>query len=93
MARGSRCFRCLIFTLSGPVELLFLVSFMACVVWWLEMRMSSQCSSLSVCRLSCLFFGSMFYSVYELFLEGGCFLYGCSGWFVVEVDVFVGLFE
>ena len=33
MARGPRCFRCLIFTLSGPVELLFLVSLMACVVW------------------------------------------------------------
>ena len=27
MTRGPRCFRCLIFTLSGPVELLFLVSF------------------------------------------------------------------
>ena len=38
-------------------------------------------------------FGSMFYSVYELFVEGGCFLCGCSGWFVVEVDVFVGLFR
>ena len=29
---------------SGLVELLFLVSFMACIVWWLEMRMGSQCS-------------------------------------------------
>ena len=36
---------------------------------------------------------SMFYSVYKLFVECGCFLYGCSGWFVVEVDVFVGLFR
>ena len=35
----------------------------------------------------------MFYSVYELFVEGGCILCGCSGRFVVEVDVFVGLFR
>src|SRR6478609_8069853 len=57
MARGPRCFRCLIFTLSGPIELLLLVSFMACVAWWLEMRMGSQCSFF-VCLLtdSCLFF-------------------------------------
>ena len=48
MARGLRCFRCLIFTLSGPVELLFLVSFMACVVWWLEMRMVRSVVSLSL---------------------------------------------
>ena len=54
MARGPRCFSCLIFTLSGPVELLFLVSFMAYVVWWLEMRMGSQCS-FRVCLLSFLF--------------------------------------
>ena len=52
MARGPRCFRCLIFTLSGPVELLLLVSFMACVVWWLEM--GSQCSFF-VCLLTFLF--------------------------------------
>src|SRR6476661_7422332 len=51
MARGPRCFRCLIFTLLGPVDLLFLVSFMACVVWWLEMRMGSQCSFF-VCLLT-----------------------------------------
>ena len=54
MARGPRCFRCLIFMLSGPVELLFLVSFMACIVWWLEMRMGSQCSFF-VCLLIFLF--------------------------------------
>src|SRR6478609_6778172 len=54
MARGPKCFRCLIFTLSGPVELLFLVSFMACVVWWLEMRMGLQCSFF-VCLLTFLF--------------------------------------
>ena len=51
MARGPRCFRCLIFTLSGPVELLFLVSFMACVVWW---WMGSQCSFF-VCLSTFLF--------------------------------------
>src|SRR6478609_6870601 len=54
MARGPRCFRSLIFRLSGPVELLFLVSFMACVVWWLEMRMGSQLSFF-VCLLTSLF--------------------------------------
>ena len=27
--RGSRCFRCLIFNLSGPCELLFLLCFIA----------------------------------------------------------------
>src|SRR6476469_8201506 len=53
MAIGPRCFRCLIFTLSGPVEL-FLVSFMACVVWWLEMRMGLQCSFF-VCLSTFLF--------------------------------------
>ena len=54
MARGLRCFRCLIITLSGPVELLFLVSLMACFVSWLEMRMGSQCSFF-VCLLTFLF--------------------------------------
>ena len=54
MVRGPSCFRCLIFMLSGPVELLFLVSFMACVVWWLEMRMGLQCSFF-VCLLTFLF--------------------------------------
>src|SRR6476469_2205660 len=33
---------------------MFLVSFMACVVWWLEMRMGSQCSFF-VCLLTYLF--------------------------------------
>src|SRR6478609_4360494 len=54
MARGPKCFRCLIFTLSGPVQLLFLVSFMACVAWWLEMKMGSQCSFF-VCLSTFLF--------------------------------------
>ena len=54
MARGPRSFRCLIFTLSGPVELLFLVSFMAYVVWWLEMRIGSQ-RSFFVCLSTFLF--------------------------------------
>src|SRR6478609_3466869 len=54
MARGPRCFRCLIFTLSGPVKLLFLVSFMACVVWRLEMRICLQCSFF-VCLSTFLF--------------------------------------
>src|SRR6476469_3226154 len=54
MARGPRRFRYLIFTLSDPVELLFLVSFMACVVWWLEMRMGLQCSFF-VCLSTFLF--------------------------------------
>ena len=91
MARGPRCFRFLIFTLSGSVELLFFVSFMACIVWWLETRMSSQCSFF-VC-LSTFLFGFLVacFTVFT-FVEGGCFLYECSGWFVVEVDVFVGLF-
>ena len=66
---------------------------MACVVWLLEMRMGSQCSFFVCVYFPVSSFGSMFYSVYELFIEGGCFLYACSGWFVVEVDVFVGLFR
>ena len=32
MARGPRCFRCLMLMLSGPVELLFLAALMAWVV-------------------------------------------------------------
>src|SRR6478609_2459955 len=97
----ARCFGCLIFTLSCPVELLFLVSFMACVVWWLEMRMGSQCSFF-VCLLTFLFVllvecftvftNCLLISVWRLLSVCGCFLYGCSGWFVVEVDVFAVLF-
>ena len=33
MAVGPRCFRCLMFMLSGPVELLFFACLIACIVW------------------------------------------------------------
>src|SRR6476469_9027304 len=87
MARGPRCFRCLIFMLSGPVEMLFLVSFMACVIWWLEMRMGSQCSFF-VCLLTLLFVPLV--ACFTVFMNSCllkaelCFLRGCSGRFVVE---------
>ena len=54
MVKGPRCFMCLIFTLSAPIDLLFLVSLMAYVVWRLEMRMGLQCSFF-VCLLAFLF--------------------------------------
>ena len=40
--RGPMCFRCLIFNLSGPCELLFLLCFTVCV---LIMKNTSHCVS------------------------------------------------
>ena len=39
MARGPRCLRCRMFMLYGPVELLFLASFIACTVCCVVMGM------------------------------------------------------
>ena len=83
--RGPMCFRCLIFNLSGPCELLFLLCFIAL----LDLR-SSECDvvtlyvvccsvNVSVCFVCCVID-----SVCELFGETIRNVFGCSCYFVVE---------
>ena len=83
--RGPMCFRCLIFNLSGPCELLFLLCFYSL----LDLR-SSECDvvslyvvccsvNVSVCCVCCVFD-----SVSELFGETIRNVFGCSCYFVVE---------
>ena len=47
-ARGPMCFRCLIFNLSGPCELLFLL----CLIALLDLR-SSECDVVSLYVVCC----------------------------------------
>ena len=81
------CVRCLIFSLSGPCELLFLLCFIAS---WLR---SGECNvvslyvlccpvNVSVCFVCCVFNG-----VCELFDEIIRNMFGCVCYFVVEDDV------
>ena len=76
------CCRCLIFNLSGPCELLFLL----CL---LDLR-SSECEVVSlyvVCcsvNVSVCFVCCVFDSVCELFGETIRNVFGCSCYFVVE---------
>src|SRR6476469_2119447 len=94
MARGPRCCRCLIFTLSGPVELLFLVSFMACVVWWLEMRMGSQCSFF-VCLSTFLFvlLAACFTVFTNCLLKAVAVCVGVLAGLLLQLMFFFGLFR
>ena len=52
--RGPMCFRCLIFNLSGPCELLFLLCFIASWTWEVVSVMLYPCM-LCVALLMCLF--------------------------------------
>ena len=61
MARGPRCFRCLMLMLSGPVELLFFAFLMACVTCSSVMLMGVvfsflmyRCSFLLVLLVLCM---------------------------------------
>ena len=84
-SRGLMCFRCLIFNLSGPCELLFFTLFYSL----LDLR-SSECDVVSlyvVCcsvNVSVCFVCCVFDSVCELFGETICNVFGCSCYFVVE---------
>ena len=74
---GPMCLRCLMLTLSGPVELLFLICFIAawsCVV----VSVILVVCSLSVFLPRCLvcFVCFMFDCVGELFVECVCYLRG-----------------
>ena len=81
--RGPMCFRCLIFNLSGPCELLFLLCFIAS---W----RCSECNVVSlyvVCcsvNVSICFVCCVLDSVCELFGETIRNVFGCSCYFVVE---------
>ena len=78
--RGPMCFRCLIFNLSGPCELLF---------YLLDLR-SSECDVVSLYTVCCsvdvsvCFVCCVLDSVCELFAETICNVFGCSCYFVVE---------
>ena len=82
---GPMCFRCLIFNLSGPCELLFLLFFDSL----LDLR-SSECNVVSlyvVCcsvNVSVCFVCCVLDSVCELFGETIRNVCGCSCYFVVE---------
>ena len=83
--RGPMCFRCLIFNLSRPCELLFLL----CFISLLDLR-SSECDLVSlhvVCcsvNVSVCFVCCVFDSVCELFGEIIRNVFGCSCYFAVE---------
>ena len=83
--RGPMCFRYLIFNLSGPCELLFLL----CLYSRLDLR-SSECDVVSLYGVCCsvnvsvCFVCCVFDSVCELFGETIGNVFGCSCYFVVE---------
>ena len=76
--RGPMCFRCLIFSLPGPCELLFFALFY-CLF---DLR-SGECNVVSLYVLCCPVNGSVcfmccvFDSVCELFGETICNMFGC----------------
>ena len=81
--RGPMCFRCLIFNLSGPCELLFLLCFIASYMSCCEcdvMSLYLWCCSVngSVCLVCCVFD-----SVCDLFGETIHSVFGCRCCFVV----------
>ena len=83
--RGPMCFRCLIFNLSGPCELLTFTLFHSL----LDLR-SSECNVVSLYVVCCSVNVSVCFvccaldSVCELFGETICNVFGCSFYFVVE---------
>ena len=83
--RGPMCFRCLIFNLSGPCELLFFTLFYRL----LDLK-SGECDVVSlyvVCcsvNVSVCFVCCVVGSVCELFGETIRNVFGCSCYFVVE---------
>ena len=83
--KGPMRFRCLIFNLSGPFELLFFTLFYSL----LDLR-SSECDVVSLYVVCCSvnvsvgFVSCVFDSVCELFGETIRNVFGCSCYFVVE---------
>ena len=72
---GRMCLRCPMLTLSGHVELLFLLCFIATWTCALVSVMLVVCS-LSVFLSMCLFCVFMLDCVGEMFVECVCYLYG-----------------
>ena len=74
---GPMCLRCLMLTLSGPAELLFLLCFIAawtCVVVSVRLVVCSLSVFLSMCLfVLCVF---MLVCVVELCVECACYLCG-----------------
>ena len=69
--RGHMCFRCLIFNLSGPCELLFLLCFIASWTWEVVSVMVYPCI-LCVALLMCLFVLCVAcLTVFLIFFKGG----------------------
>ena len=73
--RGPICFRCLIFSLSGPCELLFLLCFIASWTWEV-VSVVSVCFVLP-CQWICLFCVLRVNGVCELFSETIRNMFGC----------------
>ena len=93
--RRPMCFRCLMFSLSGPCELLFLLCFITSWTWVVVSVMLCHCilcvsllMDLFVLCVACLtvFVNclSVFDSVCELFGETIHNMFGCGCYFVVE---------
>lgn len=75
---SPRCLKCLMFMLSGPVDVLFLlcltVSYLICCDWCID-GVQAFCISVcdSVLRCCC-----MLCCVYELVVESSCYLCMCD---------------
>ena len=85
--RGPMCFRCLMFNLSGPCELLFLLCFINYSLLDLRSSESNVVSLYVVCcsvNVSVCFVCCMLDSVCELFGETIRNVFGCNCYFVVE---------
>ena len=87
ISRGPMCVRCLIFSLSGPCELLFLLCFIASWTWEVVSVMLYHCMfcvALSMDLFS--FVCCVLDSVGELLRETIRNMFGCVCYFVVECD-------
>ena len=87
MAMGPRCFRCFMFILSGPVELLFLDALIAeitCSVV-ISMRVDFSFFVISVC-FPIFFFCCVFYRISELFVESCSNLFWGDAVFVSKAN-------
>ena len=82
--RGPMCFRCLIFNLSGPCELLFLLCFITSWTWEVVSVMLYPCMLCFSVNVSVCFVCCVLDSVCELFGETIRNVCGCSCNFVVE---------
>ena len=86
--RGPMCFRCLIFSLSGPCELLFLLCFIASWTWEVVMT-SAICCPLWSLVCECHKVGYAFTSPVRT--ECGMFVMCCMQWCMSVSAVFGAL--